>query len=176
MLICKADLFTKCPRNGSAYIFWWKHDRTRNPCHRHDTEDHCVNKMEQKSDGSLKMMNSWDCFCGRGWPGMPSRVDRWCGQPGGGWRSWVCRASSSPRMILFSGVLSKPYVADSQRYADRMLFKRQNIEAHGQKCLEGLSILAGLGRSITSQQCTGGSEERKEFRDQRVWCVLKKMV
>lgn len=41
------------------------------------------------------------------------------------------------------------------------MFKRQNIKAYGQKCLEGLSILAGLGR-VTSQQCSDGPEERKE--------------
>ena len=99
---------------------------------------------------------------GRGWLGMLSRVDRWCGGPGGGWRSWVCHASSSPCMILFSGALSKPYIVDSQRYADRMLFKRQNIKAYGQKCLEGLSILARLGRKVTSQQRSDGPEERKE--------------
>lgn len=80
----------------------------------------------------------------------------------------MCHASSSPCMILFSGALSKSYITDSQRCADRMLFKRPNIKAHGQKCLEELSILAGLGRKVTSQQLTDGPEERKEFRDQRV--------
>lgn len=171
MLACNANLmkfFTKCPRNGSAHIFWWKHNRTRNSWHKHNTEDPPMNKMERESGGSLKMMRSWNCFCREwegGWLGTPSRVDRWCGGPRCGWRPWVGHASS-PHFLQ----------GHSLSRISLMVWGMQTGCCWKDKIFKPVARsdwrafhIGRVRKKVITQAHTDGPEERKELRDLRVW-------
>lgn len=100
-----------------------------------------------------------------GWLGILSRVDRWCGGPRCGWRSWVGHASS-PHFLQ----------GHSLSHISLMVWGMQTGCCWKDKIFKPVARsdwrafhIGRVRKKVITQAHTDGLEERKELRDLRVW-------